>query len=286
MKVPPKTTHNACQALIWQLEAGIDECVGENPVNRLNLGMETESDVSHISSEYVKEPKIAINSLGSRNNSEQLHSYTPPRYKIEGETQDVDTLASACSTLAELESAVRTFEGCSLKQTATNTVFADGNPEAQIMFVGEAPGADEDRQGKPFVGASGQLFNKMMGSIGLDRDSLYITNILFWRPPGNRNPTTGEIALCVPFLERHIELVRPSVLVPLGGPAAKTLLGISQGITRLRGKWYSYESKNLPDPIDTLPFFHPAYLLRSPAQKRKTWQDLVSIKEKLLELNG
>ena len=152
------------------------------------------------------------------------------------------------------------------------------------MFVGEAPGADEDRQGKPFVGASGQLFDKMMGSIGLDRNSLYITNILFWRPPGNRNPTTSEIAICLPFVERHIELIGPEILVTLGGPATKTLLGVEQGITRLRGNWYQYRSKNLSKPIATLPLFHPAYLLRSPAHKRKTWQDLILIKQKLLEI--
>ncbi len=149
------------------------------------------------------------------------------------------------------------------------------------MFIGEAPGADEDRQGKPFVGVSGQLLNKMVASIGLDRSGFYSTNIVFWRPPGNRTPTTNEIALCLPFVERHIELVDPDILVPLGGPAAKTLLGVQQGITRLRGKWHSYQTTNLPAPIDALPFFHPAYLLRSPAHKRESWLDLLMIKEKL-----
>ena len=151
------------------------------------------------------------------------------------------------------------------------------------MFVGEAPGADEDRQGKPFVGVSGQLFDKMVGSIGLDRDSCYITNIVFWRPPGNRNPTSNEIALCLPFLGRHIELLNPDVLVTLGGPAAKTLLGVQQGITRLRGQWHTYQTDRSVTPIPTLPLFHPAYLLRSPAHKRETWQDLLSINNKLLE---
>ena len=146
------------------------------------------------------------------------------------------------------------------------------------MFIGEAPGADEDRQGRPFVGMSGQLLNKMAASIGLNRTNFYITNIVFWRPPGNRNPSTGEIAVCLPFVERHIELVGPDILVPLGGPAAKTLLGVQQGITRLRGKWLSYQTSNMAAPIDVLPFFHPAYLLRSPAHKRESWQDLLIIR--------
>ncbi len=161
-------------------------------------------------------------------------------------------------------------------------MFSDGNPTAKVMFVGEAPGADEDRQGKPFVGPSGQLLDKMAASIGLDRTSFYITNIVFWRPPGNRNPTTNEIALCLPFVERHIELVDPDILIPLGGPAAKTLLGVQQGITKLRGKWQTYQSKNLAAPINVMPFLHPAYLLRSPAAKKDAWQDLLAVKDKLI----
>ena len=190
-------------------------------------------------------------------------------------------IASQCASIAELEEAVRAFDGCPLKQTATNTVFADGNPDAKIMFIGEAPGADEDRQGTPFVGVNGQLFDKMAASIGLDRTNIYITNIVFWRPPGNRNPSTGEIAVCLPFVERHIELAGPDILVPLGGPAAKTLLGVRQGITRLRGKWHPYQTSNMAAPIDALPFFHPAYLLRSPAHKRESWLDLLAIKDRL-----
>ena len=159
------------------------------------------------------------------------------------------------------------------------------------MFIGEAPGADEDRQGKPFVGVSGQLLDRMVASIGLDRsgldgDSFYITNIVFWRPPGNRNPTTNEIAACLPFLERHIELADPEIIVPLGGPAAKTLLGRKEGITRLRGAWATYATANMPRPVDVMPFFHPAYLLRSPNHKREAWADLRAVKRKLNELNG
>jgi uracil-DNA glycosylase len=161
-------------------------------------------------------------------------------------------------------------------------VFADGNPEARVMFVGEAPGADEDRQGLPFVGVSGQLLDRMLASIGLDRATgFYITNIVFWRPPGNRTPTTNEIAVCLPFLERHIELVAPKVLVCLGGPSAKTLLGRAEGITRLRGQWHSYASPRMAAPIDAMAVFHPAYLLRSPAHKREAWRDLLEIRDRL-----
>ena len=198
-------------------------------------------------------------------------------------------LAAACNSLDELRAAVSAFDECALKKTATTTVFGDGNPQARIMFVGEAPGADEDRQGKPFVGVSGQLLDRMLASIGLARQgsvraSFYITNIVFWRPPGNRNPTTNEIAACLPFVERHIELIDPQVLVCLGGPAAKTLLGRAEGITRLRGHWHSYASQRLARPVDAMAIFHPAYLLRSPAHKREAWRDLLEIRDRLANI--
>ena len=183
--------------------------------------------------------------------------------------------------MAELRDAISTFDGCALKRTATNTVVGSGDEAAALMVVGEAPGADEDRQGAPFVGVSGQLLDLMLASIGLDRAQVYITNIVFWRPPGNRNPSSNEIAACLPFVARHIELVDPDILVPLGGPAAKTLLARSEGITRMRGKWFAYSSPKLAAPIDAMPFFHPAYLLRSPAHKREAWRDLLAIKAKL-----
>ena len=279
-----KIANNAREALLWQLEAGIDECIGEYPVNRLTVSEEKQLAAKSPSSEQAQ--ISSLKDVLSESNKDMKESPIEKisYNKLGGEVQTAGELASACSTLAELESAVTNFQGCALKQTATNTVFGDGNHHAKVMFVGEAPGADEDRQGKPFVGASGRLFDEMMGSIGLDRNNLYITNILFWRPPGNRNPTTGEIAICLPFVERHIELVSPQILVTLGGPATKTLLCVQQGITRLRGQWHEYRSRNISDPIATLPFFHPAYLLRSPAHKRKTWQDLILLKEKLLEI--
>jgi len=199
--------------------------------------------------------------------------------------EDARALAEGCSTLAELEAAIRGFEGCALKRTAKNTVFADGTPGAPVMIVGEAPGADEDRLGKPFVGVSGQLMDRMMGAIGLTREGgFYITNILFWRPPGNRTPTTTEQGMCLAFTRRHIELAKPKVLVLAGGVAVKAVLDTTEGITRLRGKWTGY---TLDDGavIPTMPTFHPAYLLRTPASKRQSWQDLLAIDKKLKELS-
>ena len=169
-----------------------------------------------------------------------------------------------------------------MKQTASNLVFADGAPEARVMIVGEAPGADEDRQGKPFVGTSGQLLDRMLFWIGFSRaDSVYITNILFWRPPGNRTPNPSEIAACLPFVERHIALKQPDYLILSGGSSAKTLLGKTEGVTKLRGQWFSYQNPEMPTPVPALVTLHPAYLLRQPAAKRQAWRDLLAFKSRL-----
>lgn len=189
--------------------------------------------------------------------------------------------AHEAQTLEALEAALRSFDGCPLKATAMNTVFADGNPQAPVMLIGEAPGEDEDRQGKPFVGVSGKLLDRMLAQIGLDRGKVYITNILPWRPPGNRSPTQAEIAACLPFLERHVELVRPKLLVALGGVSAKTLLNRAEGITRLRGQWRSYEGTGTPIPL--MPMLHPAYLLRNPIAKREAWRDMLALRQKIDE---
>lgn len=149
------------------------------------------------------------------------------------------------------------------------------------MLIGEAPGADEDRLGKPFVGVSGQLLDRMLACIGLDRRSTYITNVIFWRPPGNRPPTAAEIAACLPFVERHIELVSPEVLVLLGAASAQTLLARNDGITRLRGRWFPFESAGMARPVPAMPVYHPAYLLRQPAQKRAAWRDWLAILARL-----
>ena len=189
--------------------------------------------------------------------------------------------ARATPDLVALKEALARFDGVSLSKTATNLVFADGNPKAKVMLVGEAPGADEDRLGLPFVGVSGQLLDRMMAAIGLDRTSFYITNVCLWRPPGNRKPTDLELAAQKPFVERHIELVAPKVLVLVGAAAAQGLLGTTEGITRLRGRWFQYTLGESGQAIPALPIFHPAYLLRQPAQKRETWRDLLKLREVL-----
>lgn len=192
--------------------------------------------------------------------------------------------ARSAADLEALRAALLAFDGlAALRQRATNLVFADGNPAARVMLVGEAPGADEDRIGKPFVGVSGQLLDRMLAAIGLDRSQFYITNTCFWRPPGNRKPTEAELVAQAPFVRRHIELINPAILVLVGASAAHTLLGTQDGITRLRGRWFDYRSDGLAQAIPSLPIFHPAFLLRQPAQKRETWADLLKLKARLAE---
>jgi uracil-DNA glycosylase family 4 len=180
--------------------------------------------------------------------------------------------AAAAQNLGDLREKLSRFEGCGLKATATRLVFGDGNPSAEIMFIGEAPGADEDREGVPFVGRAGQLLDKLLAAIGLDRKKVYIANVVPWRPPGNRTPTPLETAACLPFTRRQIELVDPKILVCLGAASAQTLLGGKEGIMRLRGRWFAYPVGNTE--IRALAMLHPAYLLRQPAQKKLAWQDL------------
>ena len=188
-------------------------------------------------------------------------------------------LARTAATLQELEAIVAAFEGCALKVSAKSLAFADGNPNGRVMLVGEAPGGEEDRVGKPFVGRAGQLLDRMLGSIGLDRSQVYIANIVPWRPPGNRTPTPQEIAICLPFITRQIELAAPDVLVCLGGPSTQTLLGAKDGILRTRGRWFSYQAG--AREIRALACLHPAYLLRQPLQKRLAWRDLLALKRVL-----
>lgn len=191
--------------------------------------------------------------------------------------------AAQASTLDELREKLAAFDGCNLKFTAKNLCFADGDPSSDIMFIGEAPGRDEDMEGLPFVGKSGQLLNRMMESIGLKRENVYIANTIPWRPPGNRTPTPLETELCRPFIERQIELAAPKVLVALGGPAGKALTGAPEGILRLRGNWKIHRTPSGVE-IPVMPTLHPAYLLRTPAQKRFAWRDFLAVKLKLAEL--
>lgn len=188
-------------------------------------------------------------------------------------------LAATAATLDELRQRLETFEGCNLKLTAKKLVFSDGAPDARVMFVGEAPGRDEDLQGKPFVGRSGQLLDRMLGAIGYDRTSAYIANVVPWRPPGNRTPTPQETEICRPFISRQIELVNPDVLVFLGAASAKTLLGVQDGIRKMRGRWMTYNVSGRE--IAAIATYHPAYLLRSPLEKRLSWRDFLTIRQRL-----
>lgn len=257
--------HDKRAILRWQIDMGVDEAVGDAPVDRLAPAIEAPRPAAAPVARVLPPPAAA-----------PARSPAPPPAAASAQS-----LAAAAKTLAELEAAILAFDGCALKATATHTVFGDGNPAAKIMLVGEAPGADEDRLGKPFVGVSGQLLDRMLKWIGLDRSGFYITNILPWRPPGNRQPTAAEIAVCLPFIERHIELIDPALLVLVGATSAKALLGTSEGIIRLRGRWFAYSGRGLPRSVPAMPIFHPAYLQRSPAQKREAWRDLLTIKNRL-----
>jgi len=191
--------------------------------------------------------------------------------------------AAGATTLEALREALLQFEGCALKLTAKNTCFADGDPSSSLMLVGEAPGSDEDIQGRPFVGRSGQLLNQILAAIGLKRENVYIANVVPWRPPGNRTPTPMEIEICRPFIERQIELANPKLLVSLGGSAAKFLTGETQGILKLRGKWCAHKTASGVE-IPVMPTLHPAYLLRTPSHKKFVWQDFLRIKQKLQQI--
>ena len=262
----------AYDELCWLMEMGADEAIGEAPVDRFVESRTPPKSLPEPRRAAAPPPAPPCPSAAAG---------PGPAAAVPSVVAGARALAAAATTIAELEAAVAGFDGCALKATATRLVFADGNPAAKVMLIGEAPGADEDRQGKPFVGVSGQLLDRMLACIGLDRTSTYITNILFWRPPGNRTPTTAEVAACLPFVERHIELVAPKLLVLVGGAAAKALLNTQEGIIKLRGRWFEYQRPGLPKPVPVIATFHPAYLLRSPGQKRDAWRDLLAVKQRL-----
>lgn len=269
MSTPPANSRDLAALLAWQVAAGADEAVLDAPVDRYKASA-------------APAPSAPAKSGPAKSAAPQAPAKpaaaSAPLTPAAAGARD---LATAARTLEELVEALAAFDGCALKKTATNLVFADGNPAARIMFVGEAPGADEDRAGKPFVGVSGQLLDRMLAWIGLDRTKFYITNIVFWRPPGNRTPTSDEVAACLPFVVRHIELIAPAILVPVGGPATETLLHRGEGISKSHGRWYDYQTPGLAVPIPTMPIFHPAFLLRAPAQKRAAWRDLLYLEQKM-----
>ncbi|MGR3804357.1 uracil-DNA glycosylase [Marinibacterium profundimaris] len=247
----------AAEALLaWQVELGATEAICDAPVNRYDL-------------EQRKPPQKAAAGAPS------VRPGVPVPLAEPDPVEDAMRAARAAGSLEELRAALEAFEGCALKKGARSTVFCDGVPGARVMIIGEAPGRDEDREGKPFVGRAGQLLDRMLGAVGLSRaDSAYITNVLPWRPPQNRDPKPDEIAMMKPFLEAHVRLAKPEVLVIMGNISCQAMLG-KRGITRLRGRW----DQALDRPA--LPMFHPAYLLRNPQAKREAWADMLELRAKL-----
>lgn len=254
--------------LEWQLEAGVD-CI-----------LEPRTVETRTAPADLADATAAVASLPAARSTGGGRLVAAPA------AADARRIARACRSLEELEAALARFDGCALAETATQLCFADGTPGADLMLIGEAPGAEEDRLGKPFVGQSGRLLDRMLSWIGRDRSNCWITNAIFWRPPGNRTPTPSEIAICQPFVERQIELIRPRLLLFLGGIAARALLGIDEGVSRLRGRLFQWQSEQLDGPVPALVTFHPAYLLRQPAQKRLAWRDLLQVADLLDRLSS
>lgn len=262
---------NPVELLRWYVEdAGADECIGDTPVDRTRI---------------VEKPAAAPAVILPIATTATAPAQEAPLLGAIEALGTAKSLAAEAKTLEDLKAALDSFQGLSLKRTATQMVFADGAPDAKVMLIGEAPDADEDRAGRPFVGARGQLLDRMLASIGLSREkNVYITNLANWYPPGNRTLTAAEIALSLPFAQRHIELVKPAVVVYVGGIAAKALLDVKQPVTSLRGKWKQHSSEGLASPIPALALFHPDYLMATPAQKSLAWADLLMLKDKLKEL--
>src|SRR5690348_1391480 len=263
----------AIALLRWYVEMGADEAIGLEAADRL---APPEAVI----------PSPATPAAIPRQSPRPVPAAPPPALteSLGAAAQSARRLAASAGSVEVLAGLVAGFDRCPLKHTATNTVFADGNPAAPVMIIGEGPGAEEDRIGRPFVGRAGQLLDRMLAAIGQDRSSVLITNVVYWRPPGNRTPTAAEIASCLPFVLRHIALVQPKVLVLAGGTAAGALLPQGQGITRLRGRWFDLAVPGLDRPVPTLPMFHPSFLLRTPERKREAWRDLLSLRARLDEL--
>jgi uracil-DNA glycosylase len=271
----PDRASAARELLNFYAEAGVDALVGEAPADRL-ASAQPEVPVAAAIGAPERPPLARL----------QTTIEPPPTAAVPGApaAPDIAVMAAreaarSAASLDELRSMLTKFEGCALRTTAKQLVFADGNPQARVMFVGEAPGREEDLEGLPFVGRSGKLLDLMMAAIGIDRTAAYIANIIPWRPPGNRTPTPQESQICLPFTLRQIELANPDILVCLGGPASQTLLGVKEGIKRTRGKWFAFHTGTRE--IRAIATFHPAYLLRSPLEKRFAWRDFLAIKKAL-----
>lgn len=271
----PEPRPSARELLAFYVEAGVDCALLDAPVDRL-----AEPDIVPPAGESVAAPVSSPQILRRTEPAAPRTTAAPPP------APDVAIVsareaARTAPTLDALRALMDDFDGCPLKATATRLVFADGNPKARVMFVGEAPGRDEDLSGLPFVGRSGKLLDQMIAAIGLDRTTAYIANVIPWRPPGNRDPSPQETQICLPFIKRQIELVNPDVLVCLGKPSSQAVLNLKDGIMRMRGRWYDYDTGTRK--IRAMATFHPAYLLRQPIYKRMAWQDLRSVAKALTE---
>lgn len=265
--------------LRWYEAMGVDIAVGDEPRDRF-----AEFATESARSRSAPEPVSSTAPAGRKAPIAPVQMREPIQKVLAASAEDVtraaQEAAAAANTLEELRAALDAFEGCGLKRTATRLVFADGNPQARVMLVGEAPGADEDREGRPFIGRAGRLLDRMLAAIGLDRTKVYIANVVPWRPPGNRTPSLQESEICLPFTRRQIELVSPDYLVCLGAAASLTLLGVKDGITRARGRAYEYElGPGEPRKIRAFAMLHPAYLLRQPLAKKQAWADLRTLKK-------
>jgi uracil-DNA glycosylase len=271
----------ARELIAFYLDAGVDALVGETPIDRMGDDIAPQratvaASPSPLADQAARRGRREVPPATAKSSSAPTSA---PPAAPETAVMAAREAAGNATTLDELRALLAAFEGCTLRATATQLVFADGNPQSRVMFIGEAPGYDEDIVGRPFVGRSGKLLDRMLAAIGLDRTSAYIANVVPWRPPGNRTPTPQETAVCLPFIRRQIELANPDFLVCLGGPAMQTLLGVKDGITRSRGRWFSYDSGRRE--IRALATFHPAFLLRSPLQKRFAWRDFLALKKAL-----
>lgn len=257
---------NIQEALDWYIWAGVDETCSDLPCL--------------FAEEHLKQPvSIPVSSAEQTISAKPAISVKP----LPLVSQNARELCAKAQNLQELRDIMQAFEGCNLKKTATSTVFGDGAENARVMLVGEAPGADEDRIGRPFVGRCGKLLDKMFQAIQLERSECYITNVLPWRPPGNRTPTDDEIAVCLPFLKRQIELIEPDFILLLGGISLKSVMDVADSISRTRGKWLEYSTSS-GKKINVLATYHPSYLLRSTAQKSRVWADLLRLKIKINEI--
>jgi uracil-DNA glycosylase family 4 len=271
----PDPAPTVAQLLAFYLEAGVDCALAEEPVNRL-----ADPDIAPAPAPAPRPSELVLSQLVRSPPSAAVPAGRgEPAPAPEAAIQSAREAARTAPTLEVLRELLENFDGCALKSTATRLVFADGNPQARIMFVGEAPGREEDIEGLPFVGRSGKLLDRMIAAIGLNRGNAYIANVIPWRPPGNRTPTPQETQICLPFIQRQIELVNPDVLVTLGNPSTQTLLSTREGIMKTRGRWFDYDTGTRV--IRAMATFHPAYLLRSPSYKKMSWQDLRAIAKAL-----